>query len=117
MPSTSPETEAKRAAGKCRAMNTVHTRKAGAQPMPISTWPVISSGKLVASADSSAPAIASGKAVSTVRRTPWRSMPMPMKSCMAPKAKWKAPENRPRACADSPNSACSGPAMMAPTVR
>ena len=40
--STSPETVAKRAAGKCRAMNTVHTRKAGAQPTPISACPATS---------------------------------------------------------------------------
>ena len=82
-----PEMAAKRCAGMCRAMNTVHTRKAGAQPMPISTWPATSMPKLVDSADTAAPAIATGKAVSTVRRTPCRSMPMPMNSCMLPKAK------------------------------
>lgn len=42
---------------------------------------------------------------------------MPMKSCMAPKAKWKVPANTPSACGDSPKSACSGAAMMATTVR
>jgi hypothetical protein len=42
MASTMPETVAKRAAGKCRAMNTVHTRKAGAQPTPISACPATS---------------------------------------------------------------------------
>ena len=39
IPSTSPETDANCAAGNWRAMNTVHTRKAGAQPMPISACP------------------------------------------------------------------------------
>ncbi|MDT4862830.1 hypothetical protein FQZ97_975030 [compost metagenome] len=42
MASTMPDTVAKRAAGKCRAMNTVHTRKAGAQPTPISACPATS---------------------------------------------------------------------------
>ena len=42
---------------------------------------------------------------------------MPMNSCIAPKAKWKAPEKTPSACAESANSACSGAAMIAPTVR
>ncbi len=36
---TAPDTAAKRSGGKWCATNTVHTRKAGAQPMPISTWP------------------------------------------------------------------------------
>ena len=87
-PSVMPDTAAKRPGGKCRAMNTVQTRKAGAQPTPISTWPSTSTPKFGASADSAAPAMASGKAVSTVRRTPCRSMPMPMNNCMPPKAKW-----------------------------
>ena len=29
----------------------------------------------------------SGKAASTVRRTPWKSMPMPISNCSAPKLK------------------------------
>ena len=40
---TSPETGVKRCGAKYLAMNTVHTRKAGAQPVPISTWPSSSS--------------------------------------------------------------------------
>src|SRR5574337_298486 len=112
-----PETAAKRSGGKWRAMNTVHTRKAAAQPMPISTCPSTSTAYPGASADSSAPAIASGKAVSTVRRTPCRSMPTPMASCSAPNAKWNAPAKVPSCCGDSPNSACSGAARIAPTVR
>ena len=55
--------------------------------------------------------------MSTVRRTPCRSMPMPMNSCMAPKAKWKAPANRPSAWALRPNSSCSGAAIKAATLR
>ena len=43
-PSTSPDTEANCAAGKRRAMKTVHTRKAGAQPIPISACPSSTSG-------------------------------------------------------------------------
>ena len=39
MPSTMPDTEANRAASNWRAMNTVQTRNAGAQPMPISACP------------------------------------------------------------------------------
>ena len=39
---TMPETAVKRAPPKCRLMNTVQTRKAGAQPVPISIWPSIS---------------------------------------------------------------------------
>ena len=66
----------------------VHTRNAGALPMPISTWPATSIGKPVASADTAAPRAISGEAVSTVRRSPCRSMPMPMNSCRPPKAKW-----------------------------
>jgi hypothetical protein len=114
---TRPETAAKRTGGKWRAMNTVQTRKAGAQPMPISTCPSTSTPKLPARADSAEPAMATGKATSTVRRTPCRSMPMPMNSCMAPKAKWNAPANRPSAWADSANSPCSGAARMAAMVR
>ncbi len=34
-----PDTAAKRDAANCRAMNTVNTRNAGAQPTPISTCP------------------------------------------------------------------------------
>ena len=94
-PSVRPEIAANRSAGKWRAINTVHDRKAGAQPMPISTCPATSIGKVVASADSAEPAMATGNAVSTVRRTPCRSMPMPMNSCIAPNAKWKAPANTP----------------------
>ena len=41
-PSVMPEMAAKRFAGMLRAMNTVQTRKAGAQPTPISTWPATS---------------------------------------------------------------------------
>ena len=44
IPSTSPETDANCAAGNWRAMNTVHTRKAGAQPMPISACPSTTRG-------------------------------------------------------------------------
>ena len=87
MPSAVPDTDAKRSPANWRAMNTVHTRNAGAQPMPMSTWPSTSGKKLCDIAATSAPTIASGKAVSTVRRTPYRSMPIPMKSCSAPKAK------------------------------
>ena len=38
-PRMMPEIAAKRPAGKCREINTVHTRNAGAHPMPIRTWP------------------------------------------------------------------------------
>ena len=39
MPRPTPDTNAKRELGKCREMNTVHARNAGAQPTPISNWP------------------------------------------------------------------------------
>src|SRR5574340_1040145 len=48
-----------------RAMNTGHTRTAGAQPRPTSPCPASSSAKFGASADSAAPAIVSGNAAST----------------------------------------------------
>ncbi len=41
-PMPMPDTNAKRELGKCREMNTVQARKAGAQPTPISIWPSIS---------------------------------------------------------------------------
>ncbi|MNV49019.1 hypothetical protein D3C71_1409540 [compost metagenome] len=44
-------------------------------------------------------------------------MPMPMKSCMVPKANANAPANTPSACADRPNSARRPVAMMAVMVR
>lgn len=65
----------------------VHTRKAGAQPMPISTCPITSHVKLPASADIAAPSTISGVAASTVRLSPCMSMPMPITSCRPPKAK------------------------------
>ena len=43
-PMAMPDTKAKRALGKCRAMNTVQARNAGAQPTPISNCPSISHG-------------------------------------------------------------------------
>ena len=112
-----PFTAANRAAGNRRAMNTVHTRNAGAQPMPISTCPTSSSVKLGASADSAAPAIVSGNAASTVRRTPCKSMPTPIASCSAPNAKWKIPAKRPSCCVESAKSCCSAGAMIAAIVR
>ena len=42
MPRPMPETKAKRELGKCREMNTVQARNAGAQPTPISNWPISS---------------------------------------------------------------------------
>jgi hypothetical protein len=36
---TSPDIAVKREASKCRAMNTVHARNAGAQPTPINACP------------------------------------------------------------------------------
>ena len=59
----------------------------------------------------------SGNATSSVRRTPYRSMPTPMNSCMVPNANAKAPANTPSAWADSPNSARNPVAMMAVMVR
>jgi hypothetical protein len=82
-----PEIEAKPAGSKLRAMNTVHTRNAGAHPIPIRIWPSTSWAKPCADAATIEPATASGKAASTVRRTPYRSMPIPMKSCSAPNEK------------------------------
>lgn len=41
---TSPEVAVKRSAAKCRLMNSVHTRNAGAQPVPISSCPSRSTG-------------------------------------------------------------------------
>ena len=41
-PMPTPDRNAKREAGKCRAMNTVQARKAGAQPTPMSSCPNIS---------------------------------------------------------------------------
>jgi hypothetical protein len=87
MLSTVPDIAANRAGSKRRAMKTVHARNAGAQPTPINTWPSTNVLYDGARADSTAPATASGKPISTVRRTPCRSMPMPTKSCMAPNAK------------------------------
>ncbi len=98
-------------------MKTVQTRKAGAHPMPITTCASSSWPKPSAAAAISAPTIVSGEATSTVRRGPHTSMPMPMNSCSAPKEKWKAPANRPSCSGVSPNSCCSGGAMMAATVR
>ena len=84
---TRPEMAVKRSGAKCRPMNTVHTRKAGAQPAPISACPSSSTPKLPACEDSSAPATANGSASRMVRRTPHKSSDTPMASCMAPNAK------------------------------
>ena len=43
---TAPESAVKRCTGKWRAMKTVQTRNAGAQPTPISTWPNTNTPKL-----------------------------------------------------------------------
>ena len=112
-----PDTAAKRCAGKRREMNTVQATKAGEQPIPISAWPSSSSRKSGAAAASAAPIIVSGNAVSTVRRSPRRSMPIPIASCSVPNAKWKVPAKSPSACSDSANSCCSGGAMIAAVVR
>jgi len=39
MPMATPDIAAKRCAGKLLAMKSVHTTKAGEQPMPIKAWP------------------------------------------------------------------------------
>jgi hypothetical protein len=39
---TVPDTAVKRSGAKCRLVNTVQTRKAGEQPVPISSCPAIS---------------------------------------------------------------------------
>ena len=84
---TRPDTAVNRAAGKYRPMNTVHTRNAGAQPLPISTCPSSSQPKLGASADITPPTTATGKAQTMVRRTPNTSIDTPITSCISPKEK------------------------------
>ena len=61
--------------------------------------------------------MAIGKAVSTVRRKPYRSMPMPMKNCVTPNDSANSPANAPSDAGDRPKSPCNPPAMMAVTVR
>ena len=61
--------------------------------------------------------MASGKALSTVRRRPYRSMPMPMKNCVTPKDKPNSPAKAPSEAGESPKSPCRLGAMMAVTVR
>ncbi len=98
----SPDMAVKRSAAKCRAMNTVQARKAGAQPMPISACPSTSAPKPGAKAHSAAPPTAIGNAHRTVRRTPYRSSESPMVICSRPKPRWKALDHRPSCRALSP---------------
>ena len=83
----------------------------------MSIWPSISQPYCGAQADSAAPAMASGNALSTVRRRPYKSMPMPMKNCITPNASPNSPANAPSDDEDRPKSLCSPVAMMAVTVR
>ena len=61
--------------------------------------------------------MASGKAVSTVLRRPYRSMPTPMNSCVTPNDRPNSPAKAPSDSADSPKSVRSPSAMMEVTVR
>jgi hypothetical protein len=116
MPSVSPLTAAKRSAGKLRAMNTVHTRKAGAQPTPVSTWP------------GSAPESRCQRRDQPRRRPPAGTRQHRAAHALHVDAhaheqlqrtegEVEGAGEQPSCCGDRPKACCSGAAMMAATVR
>ena len=96
-------------AGKCRAMKTVHTRKAGAQPMPISTWPTTSTREAGRQRRQQRADDRQRKRRSTVRRTPVQVDADAHESCMRAEGEMEgAGEQRRVAARDRPKSCCSG---------
>ena len=82
-----PDSVPKRALSKCRAMNTVQAKNAGAQPSPIKPCPMSRVVYECAVAQMTAPTTAQGAAHNTVRRGPYTSMATPMGSCVRPKVR------------------------------
>ena len=86
MPRASAYIGAKSLAGKCLAISTIQTRKAGAQPKPSRICPHSKASGEVAVAERTAPRMVNGDMARMVLRIPKQSTKIPTKSCKQPKA-------------------------------